>query len=147
MRHLWTVSAFSSTAVSSRRRQRARKDGERVETKDPAVVRENDAKIVLEEGEFVRIYLDEPGLQFSVAELAPGARGPVDPGHKGAAEVAYVITGRLLVSFPNRHLVLEGRAGDSILIPPGEPHQPLNASEHPTVFTWSLAPNPSTDDR
>lgn len=107
----------------------------------PRLVRQLDAPTLVEDGEFVRLYLDDPRLQFSVAEMLPGARGPMDPGHQDAHEVAYVIRGELAIEFPELGVTLRAHAGDAIIIPAGVSHLPLNLSTEPTTFSWSLAPN------
>jgi mannose-6-phosphate isomerase-like protein (cupin superfamily) len=107
----------------------------------PFLVRRADAPTLIEEGEFVRLYFDESRLQFSVADMAPGAQGPLDPGHEGADEVAYVLRGRLAIEFPQFAITITANEGDAIIIPAGVAHRPLNVSDEPTMLSWSLAPN------
>jgi mannose-6-phosphate isomerase-like protein (cupin superfamily) len=109
----------------------------------PRIVRQSDAFVLIEEGEFVRVYHDESRLQFSTAELLPGTRGPLDPGHPDTDEVAYVIFGQITMRFPDHDLVVEASAGDAIIIPPGVAHEPVNAGVEPAMLSWSLAPNRS----
>ena len=109
----------------------------------PRILRQSDAFVLIEDGEFVRVYHDDSRLQFSTAELLPGARGPLDPGHADADEVAYVMSGRITMRFPDHDLVLEGGAGDAIIIPAGVAHEPVNAGVEPAMLSWSLAPNRS----
>jgi mannose-6-phosphate isomerase-like protein (cupin superfamily) len=91
----------------------------------------------------VRVFLDVARLQFSTAQLLRGARGPVDPGHEDADEVAYIISGRISMRFPDHGVVLEARAGDAIIIPAGVAHEPVNMGLEPALLSWSLAPNRS----
>ena len=110
-------------------------------TDEPRLVRHRAARTLVEDGEFVRVYLDDPRLQFSIAEMLPGARGPVDPGHEDADEVAYVISGALTIEFPDLGVALTATAGDAIIIPAGYSHVPINNGTQSTTFSWSLAPN------
>lgn len=105
------------------------------------LIREQDAEIVMEGAEFVRVYAHTDKIIFSVATIPPGQRGMPDPGHEGAHEVAYVIKGHLLFEFPDSKKWLELRAGDAVLIPEGEAHSVINVGEETAILSWSLAPH------
>jgi mannose-6-phosphate isomerase-like protein (cupin superfamily) len=124
----------------SSRREESMNDKSRLA---PRLVREDEAPTLVEDGEFVRLYLDDARLQFSVAEMDPGARGPVDPGHEDADEVAYVIRGELTIEFADSGVSLTASAGEAIIIPAGASHEPINRGTTVTIFSWSLAPNRS----
>jgi oxalate decarboxylase/phosphoglucose isomerase-like protein (cupin superfamily) len=110
------------------------------------LIRQPDAKVLLEGNEFVRIYAHTDKLLFAVASIPAGLRGPLDPGHAGAHEVAYVIKGHFVFEFPNSHKFIELREGDAVLIPEGEAHCPVNIGEELGVVSWSLAPHMGRDD-
>jgi oxalate decarboxylase/phosphoglucose isomerase-like protein (cupin superfamily) len=108
------------------------------------VVRQQDAEIVIEGGECVRVYANTGKILFSVATLPAGQKGALDPGHQGAHEVAYVIQGHIIAEFPDRKdnkKWLELRAGDAVIIPEGEAHSIINIGEETAVVSWSLAPD------
>ena len=105
------------------------------------LIRKREAQITMEGAEFVRIYFHTDKLLFAICTLLPGERGPVDPGHKDADEICYVIEGKLIVYFPNKKTCYELEQGDAILVPEGEPHQPLNTSEKTAFSCWVVAPS------
>jgi mannose-6-phosphate isomerase-like protein (cupin superfamily) len=111
------------------------------------VVRETEARIVMEGDEFVRIYSDSEKLQFSVASFLPGQRGPLDHGHENAHEVAFVLDGHFVMEFPKTGEFVELRPGDAVLIEEGEPHLPINVGEKIGTMSWSLAPNSTREPR
>jgi uncharacterized protein YjlB len=66
----------------------------------------------------------------------------VDPGHPGAHEVAYCVSGELVLELGQR----EGdfvrlRAGDAFLIDEGVAHTAFNPGEHPAHVVWAAAPS------
>jgi oxalate decarboxylase/phosphoglucose isomerase-like protein (cupin superfamily) len=105
------------------------------------LIRQEDAQILMEDDEFVRIYAHTDKLLFAVASFLPGQRSPLDPGHEGAHEVAYVIKGHFVFEFPDSNAFFELRAGDAVLIPEGEAHICINVGEEIGYVSWSLAPH------
>ena len=108
------------------------------------LVRQQDAEIVMEGGEFVRVFANTGKIVFSVATLPAGQKGMLDPGHQGAHEVAYVIKGHIIAEFPDHkdnNKWLELWEGDAVIIPEGEAHCIINIGEETAVVSWSLAPD------
>ena len=109
---------------------------------EPTLIRERHAKVLMEQDEFVRIYAQTDKLAFGVANFQPGQRGPLDPGHPGVQEVAYVVRGQFVFEFPDSasQRFVELREGDAILIPEGAPHGAINISRELGVICWAIAP-------
>jgi oxalate decarboxylase/phosphoglucose isomerase-like protein (cupin superfamily) len=108
------------------------------------LVRHQDAEIVMEGGECVRLFANTGKIMFSVATLPAGQRGALDPGHGGAHEVAYLVKGNVVFEFPNRKdskKWLELHAGDAVIIPEGEAHSVINIGAEAAEISWSLAPD------
>jgi len=108
---------------------------------EPTLIQERGAEVLMEGDEFVRVYARTDKLVFGVATFQPGQRGPSDPGHPGAQEVAYVVQGQFVFEFPEIKRFLELRAGDAVLIPEGEPHGAINISQQVGIICWCIAPN------
>ncbi|PWH20657.1 MAG: cupin domain-containing protein [Ardenticatenia bacterium] len=112
----------------------------------PALIREQDAEIVMEGGECVRIDANTGKIIFSVASLPAGKEGALDPGHQDAHEIAYLIRGRVVFEFPNSTPKwVELREGDAVFIPEGEPYKVINVGEETALISWSLAPDLGRD--
>lgn len=108
----------------------------------PTLIREQDAEIVMEGAEFVRVYANTGKILFSVATLPPGQQGAVDPGHQDAHEIAYVIKGQVIFEFPDSSPKwLELRPGDAVFIPEDAAHSVINVGDEIAVISWSLAPD------
>jgi mannose-6-phosphate isomerase-like protein (cupin superfamily) len=103
------------------------------------VVRKRDARNFLEGDEHCRLYVNTGKLLFGTSTLLPGKRGAVDTGHVQGDEVFYVARGRVQCFFPNKDRHTELEEGDIVVIPPGEPHQLVNASRVEAVICWALA--------
>ena len=105
------------------------------------LIRERDAEVIMEGAECVHLYFQTDKLLFDVATIPPGQRTPLDPGHQGAHEVAYLIKGHIVFEFPNKKKFMELYPGDAVLIPEGEPHAVVNVGDETAVMSWSLAPH------
>jgi mannose-6-phosphate isomerase-like protein (cupin superfamily) len=104
------------------------------------IVRKSDARNFLEGDEHCRLYVNTGKILFGTSTLLPGKRGAVDTGHVQGDEVFYVAKGCVLCFFPHQDLHTELEKGDIVVIPPGEPHQLVNASSSEAVICWALAP-------
>ncbi len=112
----------------------------------PTLIRKQDAEIRMEGGECVRIYANSGKIIFSVASLPVGQEGALDPGHRDAHEIAYLIKGHVALEFPdNTPRWIELHAGDAVLIPEGVPHKAINIGEETALISWSLAPHLGRD--
>jgi len=78
---------------------------------------------------------------FCVSEIPPGGRSMVDPGHKDADEVFYVVNGTLVMEFPNSGRCEKLKAGDSIIIPQDEPHVMFNPGDSIVRSVVATAPH------
>ena len=103
------------------------------------VQRRNEVDPIMEGDEVVKIYFSTNRIVFSVASILPGLKGAVDPGHKRADEVAYVVQGHVVVKVSQE--TKELKEGDGILIPEGMPHQVINIGEAKAVMVWVAAPS------
>ena len=104
------------------------------------IVRQGQARAIMEGEEFTEIYFYTDKLIFSTGCLLPGQRASLDKGHKDSDEVCYVIKGKLLMHLPNLDKYYLLTAGDAILIPPGEPHYSINVGEEKAISVWACAP-------
>ncbi len=105
------------------------------------LIRGQDAPVIMEGSECVHLYFQTDKILFDVATVPAGQRTPVDPGHQGAHEVAYLIKGHVVFEFPAQQRFMELFAGDAVLIPEGEPHVAINVGEETAMISWSLAPH------
>ena len=80
-------------------------------------------------------------MLFCVSEIPAGRRTPLDPGHKDADEAIYLVSGTLVVEFPNLGRCEKLKAGDSILIPQDEPHIMFNPGDIVAKSVVATAPN------
>jgi mannose-6-phosphate isomerase-like protein (cupin superfamily) len=110
-------------------------------TKEIAICRKNDGKILTVKDEVVALHYWTDRLLFAVSEIPPGGRSTLDPGHRGADEVAYVIKGKIVVEFPDLDRNERLNAGDSILIPEGVSHTVINFGDEEAVSVWVTAPH------
>jgi uncharacterized RmlC-like cupin family protein len=96
----------------------------------------------MEGGELALIYFMSEKLVFSASTLPPGERSNLDPGHAGAHEVAYCVSGEVILEIGDG----EGQfvrlgAGDAALIYEGVPHTAFNAGPDPAQMVWCVAPS------
>ena len=108
---------------------------------DLIVTRRTEAEVVLEGDEHIRVYARTDKIVFAVGTLLPGQRSPVDPGHQGADEVAYQISGEIVVHLPDRGRWVHLEPGDAMVVPEGETHTVVCVSAEPAVTVWATAPN------
>jgi mannose-6-phosphate isomerase-like protein (cupin superfamily) len=111
------------------------------QTKEVQVCRYNDAKILVARDEVVGMHFWTDRVLFSVSEMPPGGQSTVDPGHKGADEIAHVIKGKIVIEFPDMQRCERLSAGDSILIPENVPHIVINPGDEVAVSIWVTAPH------
>lgn len=102
--------------------------------------RRQDVWVKLDGGEHIWKYFTTDRINFSVSRLAPGQSSSVDPGHDGADEICYVVSGSLVMSFPQRKEWVELNEADAVLIPENEPHQIINTSAQEVLMVWCAAP-------
>lgn len=105
------------------------------------VCRANEARTIMAKDELGSMYFWTDRLIVTVCQLPPGGRSTLDPGHKGADEVCYVVTGTLVLEFPDQQRWERLSAGDAVLIPEGEPHTVINPGDTVAVSVWSTAPH------
>ena len=105
------------------------------------VCRRADVRILMSNDEMVAMHFWTDRLLFSVSHIPPGGRSNLDPGHKDADEIVYVIKGMLVIEFPNLNRWERLLEGDSILIPQSEPHTVINPGSEEAVSVWSTAPH------
>ena len=108
--------------------------------KKSKVVRKNHTWIKLDGNEHIWKYFIEERIIFSISRLAANQHSTVDPGHKDADEICYVISGTVVMKFPNRNRWIELNEGDAILIGQEEPHQIMNTSSNEVIMVWCAAP-------
>lgn len=105
------------------------------------VCRADEARTIMARDEMGSMYFWTDRLIVTVCQLPPGGRSTLDPGHKGADEVCYVVAGTLVLEFPDQQRWERLSAGDAILIPQNEPHTVINPGESVAVSVWSTAPH------
>lgn len=103
------------------------------------VIRKRQTKNFMEGDEHCRLYLDTENIVFGVSYLPPGTKGDVDPGHKNAFEVFFVVKGTVLCHLPDEDIYEELDEGDAILIPPLRSHKLINIGEEVATVVWSQA--------
>jgi len=86
------------------------------------------------------VYFDTDLLSSGIATVAPNGKSDLDKGHKDAEEVFTVARGSLVITFPKSGLKYELGTGDSLLIPPGEPHIVENPNDEEAVLVFTGAP-------
>ncbi len=105
------------------------------------VCRAHQARTIMARDELGSMYFWTDRLVFTICQLPPGGRSTLDPGHKNADEICYVISGTLALEFPNQQRWERLEAGDAILIPQSEPHTVINPGERLALSAWSTAPH------
>lgn len=108
--------------------------------KKTKVVRKSDVWIKLDGLEHIWKYFTEDRIIFSISRLLPGQSSTLDPGHKDADEICYVISGSVVMKFPEKNYWIELNEGDAVLIAEEEPHQIINTSANEVLMVWCAAP-------
>lgn len=106
------------------------------------VCRRWEARPLMELNERCLIYFMSERINFTTSILPPGGSSPLDPGHPGAHEVAYCVSGEIVVEIGDgdgEFVCLA--AGDAVLIHDGVPHTVYNAGPEPAEMIWSAAPS------
>ena len=104
-------------------------------TSDPVLVRIADATEFYEGPELCREYLRNEALWFGSSLVNPGDLGAVDPGHEGAWEVFYCVSGEGYMDDGTREYFM--RAGDVLAFPPTVPHRIHNRGSGPVLMVWA----------
>lgn len=104
------------------------------------IVKKSDVWIKLDGGEHIWKYFTEDRIIFSISRLAPSQSSTLDPGHDKADEICYVISGNLVMKFPDKNYWIELNEGDAVLIAENEPHQIINTSSKEVLMVWCAAP-------
>jgi len=108
--------------------------------KDIEVRRADGSRVLMAGDEMAAMYFWTERLVFTVSHIPPAGRSSLDPGHQGADEVCYVVSGTLVLEFPRRQRWERLSAGDAICIPADEPHTAINPSDTVAVSLWATAP-------
>ncbi len=103
----------------------------------PVIVRKGQGEILLEGGEITEIHAHTERLTFSIGELLSGQTASLDKGHKDAEEICYVSKGKIVMHLPGLKKYYLLNEGDSILIPPEEPHYATNVGEEKAITVWA----------
>jgi len=105
----------------------------------PYIVRQEDTKTFYEGAEFCREYFRNDLLWFGSSLVNPGDTGAVDPGHEGAWEVFYCVSGEGILDDGTHEYPL--KAGDALVVPPPVPHWIHNRSSEPVLMVWAGGPS------
>ena len=105
------------------------------------VRRADETRTVMAKDEMASIYFWTDRLVFVVSVIPPGGRSTLDPGHKDADEICYVVEGTLVLEFPELQRWERLSAGDAIQIPQDEPHTVINPTDKAAVSIWATAPH------
>lgn len=109
-------------------------------TSDPVTIRQSEAKVFYEGPELCREYFRNDDIWFGSSLVNPGDTGAVDPGHEGAWEVFYCVSGEGILDDGEKEYPLA--AGDTITFPPAVPHRIHNRSSEPVLMVWAGGPGP-----
>lgn len=101
-----------------------------------------DAKPVMEGGEFALVYFHTDKMVVAASTLPPGQKSLHDPGHVGAHEVVYCISGEIVVELSGGEEpeYLHIAAGDAGFINDRVPHTVFNPGSEPAHMFWCTAP-------
>lgn len=104
--------------------------------------RELDARVLMENDELALVYFQSDKLTFATSVLPPGCRSNVDPGHEGAHEVAYCVSGEVVIELGSGEgdFVRLG-PGDGLLIGEGVAHTVFNPGRDRAEMVWAVAPS------
>lgn len=106
------------------------------------VCRRWEAKPFIEGDEVIRIYFSSDKIVFSASTLQPGQSSTHDPGHEGAHEVVFCISGEIFVELgEDGGEFVALAAGDAALIEEGVPHRVINAGDETAFMAWATAPS------
>lgn len=108
-------------------------------TTNPYIVREGEAKKFFEGPELCREFFRNEDLWFGTSLVNPGDTGAVDPGHVGAWEVFYCVSGEGFIDDGANEYLL--RAGDALAVPPTVPHRIHNRGTEPVLMVWAGGPD------
>lgn len=107
-----------------------------------ALCREFDAEPIMEYEEMALVYFQTDKLFFATSHLPPGTKSGFDPGHAGAHEVAYCVSGEVVLELgSNKEKAVRLKAGDAYLINESVAHTVYNAGKEHAVVTWTTAPS------
>ena len=104
----------------------------------PYVVREEDATVFYEGPEMCREYLRNDAMWFGSSLVQPGDTGAVDPGHVGAWEMFFCVSGEGVLDDGENEYVLG--PGDALAVPPEVPHRIHNRGSAPVLMVWAGGP-------
>ena len=111
-------------------------------TEDLEVRRRGEVSPIVEGAELAWIYFDSGRIVLAASTLAPGARSTRDPGHPGAHEVGYCVSGRFVLEVGgSERRFVEVNAGDAVLIGDGIPHIVHNPGPEQAEMVWAAAPS------
>jgi mannose-6-phosphate isomerase-like protein (cupin superfamily) len=105
----------------------------------PFIVRPDEAKVFYEGPELCREYFRNDMLWFGSSLVNPGETGAIDPGHDGAWEVFYVVSGEGVMDDGEKEYSLS--AGDTLAFPPNVPHRIHNRGTDPVLMVWAGGPS------
>ena len=108
--------------------------------KKTKVIRKSDVWIKLDGFEHIWKYFTEDRIIFSISRLSPGQSSTLDQGHKDADEICYVISGSVVMKFPEKNYWIELNEGDAVLIAEEDSHQIINTSSKAVTMVWCAAP-------
>ncbi|MFV9429032.1 cupin domain-containing protein [Rhodococcus aetherivorans] len=108
-------------------------------TETPYIVRQDAANVFYEGPELCREYFRNDAMWFGSSTVQPGDTGAVDPGHEGAWEVFYCVSGEGYLDDGEQEYLL--KAGDAWAVPPTVPHRIHNRSTTPVVMVWAGGPS------
>ena len=101
----------------------------------------DDARVLVSGDETIFMHFWTDRLIFAVSKIPPGGRSTLDPGHKDADEIAYLVKGELVIEFPDLNDYMFLSEGESIVIPQDQPHKVFSPGDKLAVSVWSTAPN------
>ncbi|VEJ59565.1 cupin domain-containing protein [Arachnia propionica] len=104
----------------------------------PYIVPRDEAKVFYEGPEECREYFRNETMWFGSSLVNAGDTGAIDPGHPGAWEIFYCVSGEGYIDDGATEYFL--RAGDVLAVPPPVPHRIHNRSAEPVLMVWAGAP-------
>jgi mannose-6-phosphate isomerase-like protein (cupin superfamily) len=107
-------------------------------TSTPFVVRQDQASVFYEGPELCREYLRNEAIWFGSSLVNPGDIGVVDPGHEGAWEIFYCVSGEGIIDDGENEYSLA--AGDALAVPPSVPHRLHNRGSESVLMVWAGGP-------
>lgn len=110
----------------------------------PQVIRQSEANVFYEGPELCREYFRNEAMWFGSSLVNPGDTGAVDPGHEGAWEVFYCVSGEGILDDGENEYPLS--AGDAMAFPPSVPHRIHNRGTEPVFMVWAGGPGTPLSD-